>query len=255
MSGVQTFTAGGYRYIPGVFQYSSGVAAEPGFEIERARFVRPVPLADGFRAVEDHMRALGRPLTAFAACELRTPKPFTEQGFYEFNKAYVVTLERWGIYTGGDKPINPVARTNVCPMYHGPAEAVMYAFAYTVPIAADRTSRGGFVLAGSGESLQPGKTREERTVRYNDTSAEGMRDKVAAVLGEMERRLALLGFSWNDPVSTQAYTVQNIGHLVGELLAARGACNAGLVWSYAHPPVQGLAFEMDVRCVARDLLI
>ncbi|RPI45705.1 MAG: hypothetical protein EHM59_09405, partial [Betaproteobacteria bacterium] len=95
MSTVQTFAPGGYRYIPGVFQYSSGVAAEPGFEIERARLVRPLPLTDGFRAIENYLRSLGRPLTAFAACELRTPAPFTEQGFYEFNKAYVVTLERW----------------------------------------------------------------------------------------------------------------------------------------------------------------
>jgi hypothetical protein len=29
--------AGGYRYIKAVFQYSGGVAAEPGFEIVRAR--------------------------------------------------------------------------------------------------------------------------------------------------------------------------------------------------------------------------
>jgi hypothetical protein len=49
--------------------------------------------------------------------------------------------------------------------------------------------------------------------------------------------------------------VQNIGHLVGELLATRGACEQGLVWSYARPPVAGLEFEMDVRRVARDLLL
>src|ERR1043165_8257779 len=39
------FAAGGYRTIPAVFQYSGGVAAEPGFEIVRARFHRPVPPA------------------------------------------------------------------------------------------------------------------------------------------------------------------------------------------------------------------
>ena len=32
------FQAGGYRYIKAVFQYSGGVAAEPGYEIERAAF-------------------------------------------------------------------------------------------------------------------------------------------------------------------------------------------------------------------------
>jgi len=39
------FAPGGYRYIPGVFQYSGGVAAAPGHEIMRVRFHRPVPLA------------------------------------------------------------------------------------------------------------------------------------------------------------------------------------------------------------------
>src|SRR6185295_19515275 len=101
-----------------VFQYSSGVAAEEGYEIERARFARPLPLADAYAAVEAHLKALGRPTTAFCACELRSPEPFTEQGFYDFNKVYVKTLERWGIYKDGDQPVNPVARTNVCPVYH-----------------------------------------------------------------------------------------------------------------------------------------
>jgi hypothetical protein len=30
-------------------------------------------------------------------------------------------------------------------------------------------------------------------------------------------------------------------------LAARGTIPGGLVWSYAQLPVEGLAFEMDVR--------
>ena len=33
--------ADGYRYIPAVFQYSAGVAALPGFRIERIRFAEP----------------------------------------------------------------------------------------------------------------------------------------------------------------------------------------------------------------------
>ena len=45
MTGTALFAPGGYRYIPAVFQYSGGVAAEDGYELERARFMRPVPLA------------------------------------------------------------------------------------------------------------------------------------------------------------------------------------------------------------------
>jgi hypothetical protein len=257
MADVNVFAPGGYRYIDAVFQYSGGVAAEPAFEIERARFSAPLPLADGFRAVEAHLERLGRPTTAFAACELRSPEPFTEQGFYDFNKAYVTTLERWKIYTSGERPVNPVARTNVCPMYGKPREPLLYAFSYTVPAASARgpQQRGSFILSGAGESLGQGKTHRERIVRLDDTSPEGMRQKVGAVVTEMERRLKLLGFTWQDAVTTQAYTVQNIGHLVGEAFAARGACAGGLAWTYARPPVVGLEFEMDVRGAAREIML
>lgn len=257
MSSVADFGPGGYRYIPAVFQYSSGIAAMPGYAIERARFVRPMKLLEGFDAVERHLDTLGLPPTAFAACELRTPAPFTEQGFYEFNKAYVGTLERWGIYRGGDAPVNPVARTNVCPMYGPPKEAVLHAFSYAVPLrdAGATTNHTTFVIAGGGETSGSGTSYQDRIVRHGDTSPEGMRAKALCVIAEMERRLALFGLTWCDAGSTQAYTVQNIGHLVGELLASRGACEQGLSWTYARPPVQGLEFEMDVRRVARDVLL
>ncbi len=257
MAEVRTFDAGGYRYIEAVFQYSGGVAAAPGYEIERARFMEPPPLADGFAAVEAHLASIGRPSTAFAACELRSPEPFTDQGFIDFNKAYVTTLERWGIYRGGERPANPVARTNVCPMYAKPAVPVMYAFSYTVPVqrSGAGTPRASFIVSGSGDARTSGKTYRDRIVRLEDTSPEGMREKVRFVVAEMERRLAALGCSWQDAVTTQAYTVQNIGHLVGEELAARGACAGGLVWYYARPPLIGLEFEMDVRGAARELVL
>jgi len=253
MSNVAVFQPGGYRYIPAVFQYCAGVAAEPGYEIERARFAQPLPLRDAFGAVEAYLKSIGRPTTAFAACELRSPEPFTEQGFIDFNRAYVTTLERWGIYKGGDQFVNPVARTNVCQMYDKPLEPVMYGFSYTVPAKAG--ARPTFILSGGGESLGSGKTHRERIIRLDDTSPEGLREKVEAVVAEMERRLAALGFTWKDAVTTQAYTVQNIGHLVGEVLAARGACTGGLVWTYSWPPVVHLEFEMDVRGAARELIL
>ena len=250
MSEVIVFAKGGYRYIKAVFQYSSGVAAEPGFEIERARLRRPLPLADGFAAVEAHLKSLGRPSTAFAACELRSAAPFSDQGFRDFNREYVQTLARWGIYKD---EINPVARTNVCPVYETPAEPVLYAFSYTVP--APKAKRGSFILAGGGEARAGAGSFAERIVRHGETSPEALREKVRFVLAEMERRLAALGFSWKDAASTQAYTVQDIGSLIGEEFAARGAIAAGLSWHFARPPVIGLEYEMDVRGAARELLI
>jgi len=107
MAEVVVFGEGGYRYIKAIFQYSGGVAANAEFEIERARFARPLPLAEGFAAAERQLKAVGRPLAAFCARELRSPAPFTEQSFDAFNQKYTQTLEQWGIYRDGN---NPVAR-------------------------------------------------------------------------------------------------------------------------------------------------
>lgn len=250
MSKTVVFGPGNYRYIPAVFQYSSGVAAEDGYEIERARFAKPLPMTEAFAAVEAHLESIGRPTTAFAQCELRSPEPFTDQGFLEFNKHYVGTLERWGIYRDG---VNPVARTNVCPIYDKPPVPSMFAFSYTVP--AQGSKRRSFTLAGGGDAADGPGPFAERIVRYNDTSPEGLREKVRFVIAEMESRLEALGFGWQDAVTTQAYTVQNIGHLVGEELASRGTMSGGLVWYYVRPPVVGLEYEMDVRGAVRELLL
>jgi hypothetical protein len=250
MSACVVFAAGGYRYIPAVFQYSSGVAAEPGFEVERVRLLEPLALADGFAFVERHLTGLGRPSTAFAACELRSAAPFTEQGFHDFNREYVKTLARWGIYRD---EINPVARTNVCPEHGKPAEPVLYAFSYTVP--ARNAKRGSFIVAGGGEVRGGTGSFRSRIVRYGDISPQAMREKVRHVVAEMERRLAALGFTWQDAVSTQAYSVQDIGAFVGPEIAARGAAAGGLAWHFARPPVVGLEFEMDVRGAAREIAL
>ena len=181
MTALPVFDAGNYRYIKAVFQYSAGVAAQPGYAIERARFAKPLPLSDGFAAVESYLQGIGRPVTAFAACELRSPEPFTDRGFDEFNYAYVKTLERWRIYKGDDEPVNPVARTNVCPMYNKPREAVMSAFSYTVPETRN-AARGTFIVPGGGEARQTPGSFRERIMRVDDTSPEGMREKITFVI-------------------------------------------------------------------------
>jgi hypothetical protein len=249
MTDVIAFKPGGYRYLKAGFQFSSGVAAEPGFEIERARFARPLPVAAGFAAVEAHLAALGRPSTAFAACELRSAEPFTEQGFEAFNREYVKTLARWGIYRDEK---NPVARTNVCPQYDKPREPVLYAFSYTVPAT---SRRGSFIVAGGAEVRGGVEDYAARTVRHGETSREAMEEKVRFVVDLMEGRLKGLGFSWADAISTQAYTVHDIGALVGPLIAARGATPGGLSWHLTRPPVVGLEYEMDVRGAAREIVL
>jgi hypothetical protein len=249
MADAVDFAAGGYRFLPGVFQYSGGAAALPGHAIERVRFRAPVPLAEGFARIERIIGAAGRPLTAFCACELRSPAPFTEQGFRAFNEVYVVTLEKWGLFDG---KANPVARSNVCPDIDPPAEPSFHAFSFTVAAADAAPS---FVIAGSGEAKEGGASYRERTVRHGETTPDAMREKAHYVLGEMERRLAALGFGWADTTATQVYTVHDLHPFLADEIVRRGAARSGLTWHFARPPVRGLEYEMDCRGVSCERVV
>jgi hypothetical protein len=243
------FNAGGYRFIPAVFQYSGGVAAEAGFRIERVRFRKAVPLSAGFQRIKRVIEQAGRPLTAFCACELRSPAPFTESGFREFNEVYVETLREWGLFDGNT---NPVARSNVCPEIDPPGEPSFHAFSYTVQATDAAPS---FVIAGSGEAMEGGSTYRERTIRFGETSPDAMREKARYVLGEMERRLAALGFRWADTTATQVYTVHDVHPFLADEIVRRGAAASGLTWHFARPPVHDLEYEMDCRAVATERVV
>src|SRR6202045_5420032 len=160
------FPAGNYRFIPAFFQYSSGAAANAGYEIERVSFDRLLPLAEGFAQAANYIRAAGRPLTSFCACELRSPAAFTEDGFRAFNEHYVKTLAQWGLFNG---TVNPVARSNVCPEIDPPAEPSFYAFSFTRPSLG---AKPNFVIAGGAEARGGAGSYPERIVRHRDLSPE-----------------------------------------------------------------------------------
>ena len=241
---VLPFKAGGYRFVEGVFQYSAGVAADPGHRIVRVQFRRPVPLEEGFRRIETIVTAAGRPLTAFCACELRSPAPFTEAGFAAFNKIYVGTLERWKIFDG---KTNPVARSNVCPAIDPPSEPSFHAFSYT---EAAQDAEPSFVIAGSGEAPEGHSNYRDHIVRLGDVSPAGILEKARFVLGEMERRMGALGFGWKDTTAAQLYTVHDIHPFLADEIVRRGAARSGLTWHYNRPPVVDLEYEMDCRGVS-----
>ena len=249
MAGAVDFAAGGYRFLPSVFQYSGGAAALPGHAIERVRFHTPVPLAEGFARIERIIAAAGRPLTSFCACELRSPAPFTEQGFRAFNEVYVVTLEKWGLFDG---KVNPVARSNVCPAIDPPPAPSFHAFSFTVAAADAPPS---FVIAGGAEARAGGASYRERTIRRGETTPDAMREKACYVLDEMARRLAALGFGWADTTATQVYTVHDLHPFLADEIVRRGAARAGLTGHYARPPVRELEYEMDCRGVGRERVV
>lgn len=244
------FSPGNFHYLPGVFQYSAGVAAADGYRIERARFDTPVPLAAAFDRVRAHLAERCRPLTAFCACELRSPAPFTEAGFLAFNRIYAGTLDAWGLLSQGD---NPVARSNVCPEENPPASPSMHAFCYTMPAAAAGPRE--FVIAGSGETEEGRSTYEETIVALNDTSPDGIARKAAYVLGEMERRMAGFNRAWDDCSAVQLYTVYDAWPIIAGEMARRRAWGDGLAWHWCRPPIVGVDYEMDCRRVGVELLL
>ena len=233
----------GYRFMPGVSQYSCGIAALEDFTIERVRFANPVPLKAGFARIADILKDAGRPLTAFAACELRSPAPFTEQGFRVFNEIYIKTLIEWGVMRDG---VNPVARSNVCPKIDPPAAPSFHAFSFTRPAPQAPAS---FVIAGSGESVEGKANYRDYIVRPGDTSPAGMLEKAKWVLAEMERRMSAFSGNWSQTTAVQLYTVQDIYSFLESELGRRGVFRNGLTWHFDRPPVVNLEYEMDCRRV------
>lgn len=264
MSTIHNSVGTDYAYLHGGPAFSAGVIALPGYEIVRARFSHLLPLDDGFEAIAAHLRQRKRPLTALCGAELRSPRPFSLGGFGDFNAKYVAVLRQWGLLR--DDAI-PVARSNVCPLYDPPAEPSFHAFCYTAPIGAahagllttsdhtpDSPAPRGFVLSGFTEWLE-GTPFPDAVVAHADTSPQGLAQKVAFILGGLERNTAALGAQWPALTAVQIYTVHEFGALVRSQFAARSLTRVGLEWHVCRPPVDGLDFEIDVRGVRREHVV
>lgn len=238
--------AGGYRYIPGVMQYSAGVAAVDGFRIVRVCLSRPVLMDEGFRIIQQQLSDEDRPLAAFCACELRSPAQFSESAFQSFNCRYADVLREWGIMVGDD---NPVARSNVCPAWNPPDSVCFHAFSYTVE---DQDCDASFVIAGSGEAPEGHSDYASVTIRHGDTSESGIRDKARFVIGEMERRMSFFKAGWVDTTAVQLYTVHDAYQVLIDQMTTSEAARNGITWHNCRPPVVGLDFEMDCRRVLKE---
>jgi hypothetical protein len=136
-----------------------------------------------------------------------------------------------------------VARSNVCPQVNPPSVPSFHAFSFTIEAAHASPT---FAIAGSGEAPEgSGRSYAQRAVRAGESSPDAIREKARFVLGEMERRLSLLGFGWPDTTVVQIYTVFDIHPLLPDEIACRGAARSGVTWHYARPPLLGLEYEMD----------
>lgn len=248
MPDVTEFKPGNYKFIvsPGG-PFSSGVAAMAGFALRRVRFMRPIPMAAGFAFIRAHLEREGRPVTALAACELRSPAAMTVEQFQAFNSEYLKTLHQWGCKAGD---INPLARSNLAPITEVPSEAMFFAFTYTVPEAG---ASGDFLISGKPE-IRDGVTTD-RIVGGRDVSLKGLETKARFVMNAMRERVAALGCDWSAVTAGQIYTVHDIRPLLDTVFAEDKVSQLGLAWYPAWPPVIGMEFEVDVRCVRTELVI
>ena len=240
---------GGYHFLMGIDPYSCGVVADPGYEVVHATMRAPLPWREGFEKIDSHLREIGRPRHALCGVELRSPTPYSMEGFIEFNVGYCDLVQSWDLYVGD---LNPVARTNVAPADSPPAGPVLHGFSYTAPEMQDAPMT--FVVAGAAE-LREAALDEDDIIRRGESGPDALREKAGHVIGIMESRLHGLGASWELVTAIDVYTVFLLeGLLEDSVLPKIGVAGRhGLCWSRARPPVLGLDFEMDMRGVRSEV--
>lgn len=241
---------GNYCFLSGIAPYSSGAVAMPGYEIFHVSLQQVLPYKQGFDLIDRHLEAQGATRNALCGIELRSPKPFSFEGFEEFNQDYRSLLANWDLLVDGH---NPIARTNVVPEVRPPAEPSLYAFSYTVRCSGKDTPVT-FVVAGAGE-LHGGELSPEAILRAGDKSTDAMMEKAAHVMGIMKVRLDGLQVAWSNVTAADIYTVHPIEPFIAsEILEKMGkAAVHGVHYYYSRPPIIGVEFEMDMRGIRREI--
>ncbi len=229
---------GGFRFLgaPGL-PFSSGVVADEGFDIARVVLQPVVPLERGFGIVRRYLEEAGRPVQALTGMELRIPAPLSRDGFEEFNRSYIETLDGWDLRVDG---MLPPARTNVAPVDGSISEPSLFAFSFT---AHEPALPGAFLISGAPEA-------EEVAV-----GAEAGLRSIVSVLGE---RMQSLGVRWDRATAANFYAAQGwAGEVSSILLPAFGDASrtVQLTWVAALPPVVPYQFEVDVRRCGKELTV
>lgn len=235
--------SGNYRFLPGIAPYSCGVVSRPGFEIVYVTFRQPPAYRIGFERIAEFLKNVGRPKNALCAISLRSPLPYSFQGFADFNAEYAAILQDWGVFVEG---VNPVARTNVAPVVGYPSQPVLYGFSFTRPCSGEQSPT--FVVAGAGE-LPEGILNREGIVALGDTTAQGLAIKAGFVMELMENRLRGLNSDWPLVTTVNVYTAHSITELLPAVILSRigHAAIHGVHWHYSRPPIEEIEYEMDVR--------
>jgi hypothetical protein len=150
-------------------------------------------VTEGFSFLDHYLAGHQMNVTALCAVELRCPQPRTEDSFCQLNETYRGLLAARGLFIDD---MNPIARTNVCPLDMPPDEPSLHAF--TVALQSDSASAGTFVISGSAEAPEGKGPYREHTVAKGELTGAGMALKARWVLNEMQRRLRAIGQRWPD---------------------------------------------------------
>ena len=217
---------------------------------DRACAVPPAGAAGaGLRAHRAHHYAAGRPLTSFCACELRSPAPFTEQGFRAFNEVYVVTLEKW----------RPVRRQGEpgCAQQCVSGDRSAGGAVLSRLLLHRRRRRCGARLRDCRQRRGQGRRRKLQRAHHPARRNQRRSDarKGAPRSGRDGAAAGGVGFGWADTTATQVYTVHDLHPFLADEIVRRGAARSGLTWHYASPPVRELEYEMDCRAVGLERVL
>ncbi len=237
---------GGYRVLPAGSVFCGGVVPYPGREIVHALAAPWVPLREGWAFVESHLAALKLPMQALCGMELRSPAQLDWQGFRAFNGPYVEQLRRHQLIIGN---YSAVCRTNVVPAADAPREAMLHAFSYCAPASAPTPT---FCVSGTADIDERGKI-----VAEGDTSAAGMRARIAHCVEAIGERLAQLELDWSMATHIDLCVARDVDDLIGELVipALGSASRRGLRLHHARPPIVGSEVELECRGVATERVL
>lgn len=241
---------GHYRFLRGAAAFSSGVAANPGYEIIHAVLVEPRPWKDGLQAAKTHLQSAGLDANDLCAVELRCGTPHSLDSFSTFNNEYAALIESWDLMVEGQ---NPIARTNVSPVINPPRETMLHGFSF---VQAARTAPPTFVLSGGAE-LPHRELDPKHVVRLGETSDEAIAEKAACATGIMQIRLSRLQLQQHEITHVNIYTQHAVGQLFDTVFAKELPCvsRTGIHWLYSRPPIVELDFEMSLRGTQQEIVV
>jgi hypothetical protein len=225
--------------------------ADPGFEVVRAVFEKPVPLSEGFEAIQRELHSCGRPVQALCGIELRGAAPYPNRPlFMDFNSKYVERLKNLDLLVDG---LVPITRANLAVYDCSVTEQCVYAFLFIVPSKMHRLTFATSAVA----DLRTDADGSVQNIAAGDVSLAGLTEKVSYVVHAVDGKLKEIGASWGLSTQIRIYTVRQIGALIPEIilpLVGSGA-HHGITWHYVYPPVVGMELELDVRGVLRESVI